>query len=230
MSEGPARDPKHTTLREVVTAQVTLLWSRFRPLKDLGEDERKALAAERQEWGRALTSYLRAQDEAEGVVIRGLRTVCREILQQQGPGAVPSPEDVSTRVRRLIQKPLPVSECLGCRQMGGYYRAPHGTRYGPVPGVVPWGDFWLCSSHHEVLNWYGWRSGVIRAGARWVHAPPACLVGWSPRPAPSECAALVDGDRMGEMARWAHALIRERFPDWDVRPPASPAAAAPEDV
>lgn len=225
-----ARDPKHTTLREVVTAQVTLLWSRFRPMKDMGEEERKALAAERQEWGRALTSYLRAQDEADGAVIAALRTVCREILQQQGLGTVPSPEEVSTRVRRLIQKPLPTVECLGCKMMGGTFRAPHGVRCPPTVGLVPWGDFSLCLPHHEVLNWYAWRAERVQHGMEWNQPPPASLVGWSLRPPASEWASLTDGERMGEMARWAHALIAERFPEWTLTPRTDPYARNPEEV
>lgn len=212
------------TLAEVVKAQVAYLFGKFRPPTSLSAEETNAIRAERVEFSDRLIAFLRAIDAPEPRIVQEVRAVARDLFNDSSYTKMPTPEQVSSRVKAAFAvRARPT--CFGCTDMGGRYEvagddAP--LKEKQIGEFEYPGHGFLCSSHHHPVHWYAHREAVRRGvtgpcGTPFVmeYPPPSELLpsGVVPRSAPAadpKWASYTDGHNMGPLARWAREYVKRR--------------------
>lgn len=205
-------------LKEVIRAQVTFLFGRFRPVGGMTEEEQKAQAAERVEFTERVWGYLKALSAPTHEVIERVREAARHFQQDQRAEKMPTPEQVAARVKDHFSALALSAPCRGCKDMGGWYlfAGEDAPLHRKEDGVIPYpGKVFLCGWHHDAVNWYASRE-IARGNRRhFLYPPPSCLVPRQHYSTPAgerpDVAAYLDGAKMGPMARWARAFVHEVY-------------------
>lgn len=197
---------RRASLSDVVRAQMTLLYGKWRPVMSLSDDEKTAMQADRSAAAEELLDYLRAMDVETHELIQAVRTVTREIMHETR-STMPDPAEIGGRIKGVFNKGSAPKPCAGCKTMGGYYTrtGPDEPLYEPALGTAPWGGgVWLCFWHHETANWYVNRKLHDLESRAWPYKPPFPLLPRGVMPYDrSDWTDYTDGPLSGPMGDWA---------------------------
>lgn len=204
-------------LKEIIRAQVAFLFSRFKPVGGLTEDEQKAVGAERVEFTERVFAYLNGVTAAVPEIIEQVRFAARHFQEDQRLSKMPTPEEVAGRVKAHFSAKATSAPCRGCKDMSGYYSfngtdAPLLHRQDGIhryPGSV-----FLCGWHHDAAFYFVARERRRQEGRPYTYEPPSVLVPrlyFCSQGEREDVTAYLYGGKMGPMARWAHAFAKEVY-------------------
>lgn len=108
-----------STLASIVRGQVAELYGKFRPATGLDAEERKGVAAERQEFASRVVSGLEELDHSREVVVKHFRRIVRELRNEPSWAKMPTAEGIVSRVRRCVEQGIERPMCAACVRMGG---------------------------------------------------------------------------------------------------------------
>lgn len=192
-------------LGEVVRANVAQLFGRFRPPAGMSESEIKGVKAERVEFAQRLVTMLKVLDAPASKIIRELREVCRELMNQPFTMRMPTADGIAGSVRERVQREVVHPPCPICSKLTSAPGIYADSARGPVErsGTLRLEGEWWCADHYRILSWISHRQGKYEDGIAWPYPPPMLFFPKAAfhdgaRAHPDEIPHYTDGHLMSE--------------------------------